>query len=138
MPAIGLRANRMPGSRADHPNARVRLITAMPIELLATKLADELSQLSRRSPHSELVSFLASVVKDLESALHEARNADVYLTLEELAVRTKIPTSTLRRHCGRLQDRIGATKKSGSWIVHWPTFEAYLRSPGVAGDARAA
>jgi len=111
-------------------NERGRLISAAPLESLAARVAGETALVSRRAPHSDAASMLASFSRDLEDALHEARNVDVFLALDELAARTRVPLSTLRRRCARLGPLIGATKSSRSWIIHWPTYEAYTQLNG--------
>jgi hypothetical protein len=114
------------GSDSETPS-RPALVSAAPIVELIDQLQQEHDALSRRAPDSELAACIGSVVKDLALALERAGEVDVFLTVEEVWELTGKPTSTVRRICLTHGQAAGATKVQGSWMIHWPTFEQFLR-----------
>jgi hypothetical protein len=102
------------------------VISAAPIKALLQVLRADTETVKKWSPNGEAVSTLERVAGMLEEALREARRADVWLTVDEVATVTHRQRSTISRICRDHRALAGAQKIEGSWSIHWPTFEEFL------------
>ena len=102
------------------------MIAPGPIVTLLASLREEAAAFRRRCPNGTVGEVLSSVCDDLATAIDEARRVELYLTVDELSEQIGRPRSTITRICRLHGSRAGATKVEGAWLVHWPTFDAYL------------
>jgi hypothetical protein len=105
------------------------IIAAGPIVALLDSLRADLACFRRRSPECVQVGVLATACDDLAKAIDEARKADLYLTVDDLAQRIDRPRSTIARICRQHGQEAGATKVQGAWMIHFPKFMACISRP---------
>jgi hypothetical protein len=107
---------------------RACFLSAAPMVALVDTWQDELAVLESHAPHGETTSTKRKDLDDLRRRIDDARNATVFVSIEELHELTGKPPSTLSRICRDYGKAIGAQKVNGVWLIHWPTFEKFLMS----------
>ncbi len=111
------------------------LVAAAPIEVLLSALSRDISYIKDRLPGSGELPTLIRHRDDLARALDEARRADVWLPPKAVAAKTTKGLSTVTKECREFKEVAGAVPKGKrSWLIHWPTYNAWMLTRG-AGKA---
>lgn len=111
--------------------ANASLISATPIVQLLDTLRHDIERIRARTPNAPDLATLTQFRDDLGRALAEAHRTEVWVTPKRAHELTGCPISTITRWCKDEGDGKWAFKKAG-WRIHWPSFEAWLRTRQVA------
>lgn len=118
-----------PPLKLERPaTGRNTLVAATPFTILLDELTSDITRIKRRTPSCPDIATLERFRDDLRRALDEARRINVWLTTREVHELTRRPISTITRICRDEGERAGAYWVKGAWAIHWPTFEAFLRT----------
>lgn len=95
---------------------------------LLDRISDDLVVLERTMPSNDATMLVRAIRGSLSKAIEDASHVDTFVSIEQLHDLTGRPESTLRRLCQRYGNAIGARKITGSWTIHWSTFEKAWKS----------
>lgn len=94
---------------------------------LLAQLTDDSERLRRCMPWSADVAALERFRELVERTLAESRRADVWLTVRGVHAKTGQPISTITKVCRDHREEAGCYNPTGSWAIHWPTYEAWMK-----------
>ena len=121
---------------SSHP-----LISSASLQQLLREWQGDISRLTRLYSESSRPSDLQlymRLAKELTAALEQARNIEVFGSVEDAARIAKRPKSTVRRWCARYEDRCGASLEGGVWRINLPVFAKFMDTvidaDGLEGD----
>lgn len=107
------------------------LVAAAPIEALLAALTRDIVYIKDRLPGSSELATLQRHRDELARALDEAVRADVWLSPKEVASHTRKGLSTVTKECRDFEEVAGAVRNGKrSWLVHWPTYQAWMVTAG--------
>jgi hypothetical protein len=107
------------------------LVAAAPIEALLATLTRDIAYIKDRLPGSGDLPTLQRHRDELARALDEARRADVWLSPKEVADHTGKGLSTVTKECRDFEEAAGAVRNGKrSWLIHWPTYQAWMVTAG--------
>ncbi len=132
----GVRAGRNEGSAPlDSTQLERKFLASAPLLSLLADWENEQRLVARRTPNSDYAEVLRTITDDLAKAIDKAARVDSWVSIQQLSELTTRPTSTLTRLCREQRQLVGAKKVCGSWMIHLPTFMAFLDNPSTEEEA---
>jgi hypothetical protein len=125
LPAI---APRVSNNAATSPLEPSALLAAAPLLVLLDALSYRVAAGRRFGIDSAEQRIFEAIAAELSKALEEARRADVWVSIAQLAERTNASPATLKRWCAK--DGLGtwARMEGREWMVHYPGFQSWRQS----------
>ena len=102
------------------------IIASGPVQSALREYREKVTLLRQLAPNSDVAHALEGFCDRLDLALREARDTDLFLTVDQVAEKINRPRSTVSRICRKHAAQCGAQKVEGAWSIYWPRFEAYL------------
>jgi hypothetical protein len=128
--AAFMRAVTEPSQKACEAGSQIppigAIIASGPIQAALGEYREKVTLLRQLAPNSDVAPALEGFCERLDLALREARDTDLYLTVDQVSKKTGRPRSTITRFCRDPKANCGAHKVKGVWSIHWPAFEAFL------------
>lgn len=103
-----------------------RLLAPSPLLSLLALLDQKVAALRDMAPSSDVTAAMRRVRDDLATAIHEAAQVELWISIEEAHNMTGKPLSTLTRLCRSRGAEMGAKKVGRSWTLHLPTFSQFI------------